>query len=151
MYPPPEGWVEIFLDGVPVPKERHRFGAGRVYGTTRTTRYEKSLRAAALGVMAGRAPFTGPVEADLLMVLAVPKSWPKERQDAALEGKILPLRRPDADNIVKVLLDSLNRVVFEDDAQVTNLRFRKRYGSKTRVWLRLRAIPDVEGPPRRRQ
>jgi Holliday junction resolvase RusA-like endonuclease len=143
--------VEIALDGAPVPKERHRFGGGRVYGTTRTARYERRLREAALAAMAGRAPFAGPVEADLLVVLAVPKGWPKARREAALSGRLLPLRRPDGDNVSKALLDGLNRVVFEDDAQVAELRIRKRYGPETGVWLRLRAIPGAEGPSRRRR
>jgi len=149
--PAPEGWIEIALDGAPVPKERHRFGGGRVYGTTRTTLYEKRLREAALAAMAGRAPFPGPVEADLLMVMAVPKGWPKARREDALAGRVLPLRRPDGDNVSKALLDGLNQVVFEDDAQVADLRIRKRYGPETGVWLRLRAIPGAEGPPRRRR
>ena len=149
--PAPEGWIEIVLDGMPVPKERHRFGGGRVYGTPRTRRYEKRLREAALAAMAGRAPFSGPVEADLLMVLAVPKGWPKARREAALAGRVLPLRRPDGDNVSKALLDGLNQVVFEDDAQVADLRIRKRYGPERGVWLRLRAIPGAEGPPRRRR
>lgn len=143
--------MEIALDGAPVPKERHRFGGGQVYGTARTTRYERRLREAALAAMAGRAPFTGPVEADLLMVLAVPKSWPKERREAALAGRLLPVRRPDGDNVSKALLDGLNKVVFEDDAQVSDLRIRKRYGLETGVRLRLRAVPDAEAPPRRRR
>jgi Holliday junction resolvase RusA-like endonuclease len=91
------------------------------------------------------------VEADLLMVLAVPKGWPKARREAALAGRLLPLRRPDGDNVSKALLDGLNRVVFEDDAQVTDLRIRKRYGPATGVWLRLRAVPGTEGPPKRRR
>ena len=148
--PSPEGWIEIVLDGAPVPKERHRFGRGRVYGATRTTLYEKRLRAAALAAMAGRAPIAGPVEADLLMVLAVPKGWSKARRADALAGRVLPLRRPDGDNVSKAVLDGLNRVVFRDDAQVVDLRIRKRYGQETGVWLRLRAIPGAEGPPRRR-
>ena len=36
--------------------------------------------------------------------------------------------KPDIDNVAKIVLDSFNGVVFEDDAQVYELRVLKGYG-----------------------
>lgn len=49
----------------------------------------------------------------------LPKSRPKRTIWEPFTSK------PDADNIVKLVLDSLNRVAFHDDAQVTDVNARK--------------------------
>ena len=36
--------------------------------------------------------------------------------------------RPDIDNVVKIALDALNGVMFEDDAQVYQVTAHKKYG-----------------------
>ena len=56
----------------------------------------------------------------------IPKSWTKQRR-RRLRLEILP-GKPDIDNIAKIVLDSFNGVVFEDDAQVYDLKVSKTYG-----------------------
>jgi len=46
---------------------------------------------------------------------------------------ITPMIKPDADNIIKVVLDAMNGLVYRDDKQVTGLTFEK-------VWT----LPDME-------
>ena len=47
-----------------------------------------------------------------------PKSTAKKKQRQMLEGEILPLKKPDMDNIVKVVADALNGVAYHDDTQI---------------------------------
>ena len=42
-------------------------------------------------------------------------------------GQILPTKKPDADNIAKVICDALNGVAYGDDAQICKLCVSKRY------------------------
>ena len=49
------------------------------------------------------------------------------------EKKIRPLKKPDADNVVKVYLDALNTVAFHDDTQVVDLQLRRFYSYEPRV------------------
>ena len=35
-----------------------------------------------------------------------------------LGGEIMPTKRPDGDNVIKVVLDALNGVAFHEDGQV---------------------------------
>jgi Holliday junction resolvase RusA-like endonuclease len=77
--------------------------------------------------MRGRQPLQGPLRVELLAVVAIPPSWPMTRRLAALAGEVLPTGRPDLDNLSKPL-DALNGIVLGDDAQVTDLHARKRYG-----------------------
>ena len=52
------------------------------------------------------------------------KSWSKKDRQLAIDGKIPP-KKPDVDNVVKIVLDALNRVVYLDDTQVTHCNVRK--------------------------
>ena len=42
-------------------------------------------------------------------------------------GELLPCKKPDADNIAKVVCDALNKVAYDDDTQICNLYVCKRY------------------------
>lgn len=39
----------------------------------------------------------------------------------------MPLKKPDSDNIAKIVLDSLNKIAFDDDAQVVELTVVKKW------------------------
>lgn len=69
-----------------------------------------------------------------------PKSASKKAKVEMLEGKILPAKKPDIDNIIKAVLDALNGVAYRDDTQVTELHARKRYGEIPRVEVILQEI-----------
>jgi Holliday junction resolvase RusA-like endonuclease len=43
------------------------------------------------------------------------------------EERELPMKKPDCDNIVKIILDALNGVAYTDDKQVVDVRCRKCY------------------------
>jgi crossover junction endodeoxyribonuclease RusA len=89
--------VKFTVPGIPVPKERPRFGRGRVYTPEKTVAYERKVRfyAAAARVR--------PIDGDVALTLAI----------------YLPdRRRRDMDNIEKAIKDALNGVAYEDDSQV---------------------------------
>ncbi|WP_460268332.1 RusA family crossover junction endodeoxyribonuclease [Clostridium sp. CTA-17] len=50
-----------------------------------------------------------------------------------------PTKKPDVDNIAKIILDSLNGVAYKDDSQIVDLRIIKSYTEETeRVEFELR-------------
>lgn len=55
----------------------------------------------------------------------IPKSFPKKRRQRCIEGKERPTKKPDLDNVAKIILDSLNGIAYRDDSQVTTLRIRR--------------------------
>lgn len=59
-----------------------------------------------------------------------PKSTAKKKQRQMLEGEILPLKKPDMDNIVKVVADALNGVAYHDDTQIALLAASKIYADE---------------------
>lgn len=46
------------------------------------------------------------------------------------DGSVRPTKKPDVDNIVKIVLDALNGLAWHDDAQVTFLAVSKEYTGK---------------------
>lgn len=69
----------------------------------------------------------GPIRARIIAYYKVPKSYAKKRVQAIREGLEHPQKKPDADNIAKIILDSLNKIAFDDDSQVVELTVIKRW------------------------
>lgn len=83
----------------------------------------------------------GPIRAVITAYYKIPKSYNKRRVQAIREGIEHPLKKPDADNIGKIILDSLNGMAYEDDAQVVVLMVVKKYTEdEERVELKLEKI-----------
>ncbi len=135
--------IRFVVPGEPQGKGRPRaFRAGkgiRMFTPAKTEAYEQAVAAAGRQAMAGRAPLQGPLAVDLLAVVGVPVSWSKRRRAAALEGLEWPAKKPDADNVAKAIADGLNGIAYGDDAQVVELRVRKRYGEVPGVQVEIRA------------
>ena len=70
-----------------------------------------------------------PVTLRIVARFLPPKSAAKKKQQQMLEGEILPLKKPDMDNIVKVVADALNGVAYHDDTQIVFTVAKKAYSS----------------------
>lgn len=134
--------VTIVLDGIPRGKERPRFRQGqrRPFTPKATEDYETSLGWAARRAMMSRAPFSGPVEIELTILLPIPSSWSAARRKAALSGAVPAPKKPDFDNVLKIIGDGFNNIVWDDDAQITDGRWRKRYALMPKVIVTVRPL-----------
>ena len=59
-----------------------------------------------------------------------------------IKGEILPTKKPDIDNIMKVVLDALNGVAYFDDKQVCKVNFIKMYSEEPRLKILIRKIGE---------
>lgn len=93
-------------------------------------------------------PFHGPVLLRFTAVFETPKSFNRQLQDAAKRGVLYATKKPDKDNIEKLIVDALNGVAFADDQQVMGGGI-KRYGSPARIEFSLEslAVDDVPQTP----
>lgn len=83
----------------------------------------------------------GSVKATITAYYKIPKSYSKKRIKAINEGLELPTKKPDVDNIAKIILDSLNGIAYKDDSQIVNLTVIKKYTDGIeRVMLELEEI-----------
>lgn len=97
-----------------------------------TRSYESVVRDYAMREMGDREPWDAPVAVRLTTVYGIPKSWPKKRQEMARAQLVAP-SKPDIDNVVKIVLDSCNRVVYRDDTQVVTCIATKVFGDEPRL------------------
>lgn len=130
--------IDIVLLGAPRGKERPRgTKSGHFYTAAKTRDYEMMLRTAALEVMEGKNPLDCALHMDLRLVMPIAQSWPKKKQLAARTGELLPTKKPDLDNMMK-MIDALNMVVWVDDSQIISTNILKIYGDKPGLWLSVR-------------
>jgi len=69
----------------------------------------------------------GPIKARITAYYPIMSSYSKKRVKAIKEGLEYPTKKPDGDNIAKIILDSLNGIAFKDDSQIVELTILKRY------------------------
>ncbi|HPO91352.1 MAG TPA: RusA family crossover junction endodeoxyribonuclease [Victivallales bacterium] len=72
-------------------------------------------------------PIIDPVKLDLEFYFSVPKSFSKKKRELAIRGGILPAKRPDIDNLMKMVIDALQGRFFLDDSQIVSIMARKIY------------------------
>ena len=117
----------IVVEGKIKGKQRPRFNTktGRAFTPNDTINYENWIRQCykeQCGEM-----LEGSIKAEIHVYYKIPKSYTKKRVELIRQGKERPCKTPDADNIAKVVLDSLNKIAFNDDAQVVELSVIKRW------------------------
>ena len=131
-------YVTFTIDGTPIAKGRARSTrTGHHYTPTKTRNAEAAILAAWLEQHGARRPHDGGVAIQIRFTFEPPKSWPKWKRDAAADGQIPHLSKPDLDNLTKLVCDALNGTAWIDDSQIHNSFSRKDYGTKanTRVTL----------------
>lgn len=70
------------------------------------------------------------------------KSTSKKNKVKMLSGDIKPLKKPDIDNIAKVILDALNGAAYYDDTQVIKLEVLKSYDDTARVEVQIKELEE---------
>jgi Holliday junction resolvase RusA-like endonuclease len=83
----------------------------------------------------------GAIKANITAYYSIPDSYSTKRVKAILEGNEYPCKKPDSDNIAKIILDSLNGIAYKDDNQVVELNISKKYTEdKERIEFELKEI-----------
>lgn len=134
------------VPGTPRGKQRPRFSraSGKAYTPKETASYESLIRLVFADKYPEHEPTGDPVTLSLCAVYPVPKSWSKKKQLSALEGEIFP-GKPDIDNILKIVQDAGNGVIWSDDVQIHKLKdIDKRYGTRPGLTV-LIEIEDERG------
>ena len=76
----------------------------------------------------------------------ITKSTSKKDRKLIEEGKLYPTKKPDADNIAKIICDALNKVAYGDDTQIIELVVWKLYTSN-RPYVEV-TIGDIDNAKR---
>jgi len=129
--------VTFKVDANPVGKQRARYvkrgNFVQTYTPEKTRTYETLIKDAAIKAMGASEPLETPVTLYLYIRAPIPKSLPKKRIEACLNGLEKPIKKPDASNVLKSVEDAMNGVVYKDDSQIVNIHVSKVYSSVSGV------------------
>ena len=136
--------TKFVVEGVPRAKARHRSymdkrGQIKTYTPANTVSWENYI-----GLIAKRyAPeelFDGPIKLKVLFYMEIPKSWGVRKKELAMMQKIFPTVKPDLDNMLKLVKDSLNNIIWKDDKQVVCSTEAKFYSNNPRTEISVDVI-----------
>jgi Holliday junction resolvase RusA-like endonuclease len=133
--------VTFIIPGTPQGKARARTGynprVGKVTSHTpaKTVNYEKLIKLMYINKYGNDKTFH---ETDALKIridayFQPTKSTSKKLSTKMLSGELLPTKKPDADNIAKIVCDALNDIAYKDDTQICKLEVNKAYSDTERV------------------
>ena len=110
---------------------------GGAYTPTRTKNYEYLVRQIFVYKYPQYKPIEGRVTMTIIAYFEIPKSTSKKKEAEMLCGAISPTKKPDWDNIGKIVSDALNKFAFKDDSQITDVRIFKKYAKTPKVIVQI--------------
>jgi Holliday junction resolvase RusA-like endonuclease len=132
--------ITFTIPGAPVGKGRPRFARMgkfvKTYTDKDTLSYENLVKVAFRMIHCGN-PKEGPLKISVWAYFPIPASATKKFKLAASNEDLPVTKKPDGDNIIKIILDALNQIAFKDDAQVFDVRCIKLYSANPRTVVQI--------------
>ncbi|QAT29215.1 RusA family crossover junction endodeoxyribonuclease [Lactiplantibacillus plantarum] len=85
-------------------------------------------------------PLSGSLAVTLVFYRPVQQSLSKVEKQRRIDGRHLPVVKPDLDNYIKSFLDALHGIYWQDDALITDIVASKRYGRQPRIEIEVKEI-----------
>ena len=141
--------ISFSIPGTPFGKQRPKFSRVgqyvKTYTPDETVSYENLVKLMYQQEAKGQKfPEGSMLDVRIIAYYEIPKSTSKKKQRQMLEHKIRPTKKPDWDNIGKIVCDSLNKVAYHDDSAVVDAQVRKFYSENPRVDVTIRRIGPNE-------
>ena len=132
--------VDFTIDGEPEGKARPRFNTktGRAYTTDRTRMYEDYTKLLYRSQI--KHYFEGYVRLTVKAFYKIAKSDSKKIKEQKKANILRPSKKPDIDNVVKLIADSLNDIAYKDDTQIVEIVAKKFYSENPRVEVTIESI-----------
>lgn len=131
------------IPGEPVAKSRPKFYKGHATTPEKTVNYETLVKQ--LWAINEQPRLNGPLKATVTAYFTIPKSVSQKKRNMMANGAIRPEKKPDADNIAKIILDALNTLAYDDDKQIVSLTVEKFYSESPRVLVEVNELKGGEG------
>ena len=110
---------------------------GMIYTPTTTKDYESLIEQYFILKYPRFKTLEGRVGVNITATFNIPKSTKKSDREKMIQNEISPNKKPDIDNIVKIILDAMNKFAFKDDTQITKLSVEKIYGEEEKVHIEI--------------
>lgn len=114
-------------------------GRVRMYDHKKSRTYKSYVQDVAKEFMPDEV-LTGPLEMRVTVYRKALKSFSKVKRQQALDGVLLPVSKPDVDNLAKTFMDALNGMAYKDDSQVVTLIASKLYAEESYVSIEIQTL-----------
>lgn len=139
-----EGNDVVIVYGEPKGKARPRTvtvnGFVQTFTPKPTREYESEVRKAYRKQNGKKWGKEFPLKLTVDAYCRIPKYYTKINRQMAIDGAKRPIKKPDLDNIIKIVLDALNKVAYEDDCQVVEIKSKKYFSEVERLEIKLEEI-----------
>lgn len=107
------------------------------YTPARTKEYEELIKQYFIIKYRTIKPLEGRLSVTIKAHFSIPKNTSKLKTEEMLNNTISPVKKPDIDNIAKIVLDALNKLAFKDDNQITKLNVEKMYSEEEKISIKI--------------
>ena len=141
--------IKFSIPGSPFGKQRprvvNRGKFSKAYTPKETVSYENLVKLCYQEAAEGKKfKDEDMLDVRIIAYYPVPKSVSKKQRKLMLEHKIRPKKKPDWDNIGKIVCDSLNLIAYHDDSSIVDSQVRKFFSENPRVDVTIRRIDPGE-------
>lgn len=133
--------VNITIPGRPAAWQRARSNGKVRFDSPEQARNKLTIGQIGTIAMRGRPPFEGPLQVAVRAYWQWPKSMSEKRRRTY--GAQYFTARPDGDNIMKLLGDALNGIVWRDDAQIVLHSVSKAYAATPMTYVVVTPLNEV--------
>lgn len=137
--------LTIIIPGRPCAWQRARSNGKVRFDSPEQARNKLTIGQIGALAMSGKPPFDGPLE----VIVSCFWPWPKAMSEKKRKryGAQFHVARPDGDNVMKLLGDALNGIVWRDDAQICTHQVTKRYAETPQTVVRVHNLVELEEEP----
>lgn len=125
--------IKLIIPGEPVAKARPRvMKSGITYTPAKTKNYETLVKELFI-TQYGQVMLEGELVVNIKAYFSIPKSTTKKKRELMQVEEIRPTKKPDIDNLFKIVTDALNDLAYKDDSQIVTGTVEKYYSENPRV------------------
>lgn len=127
--------INLTIPGEPVAKARPRVAKWGAYTPEKTKNYETLVKE--LFIINNLPKLEGELKLTINAYFKIPKSAIKGKLMAMKHNRTRPTKRPDLDNILKIIADALNGLAYDDDSQIVDCIVKKWWSENPKVEIEI--------------
>ncbi len=93
-----------------------------------------------------KVPLKSDISVELYFHMPYPKKWYRTGKYAGILKDNAPffhVIKPDVDNLAKIYLDCMNKIIYNDDSQIVHLEVFKMYSEEPKTIIKIRESNEI--------
>src|SRR5574344_1383401 len=128
---------EVIGDIVGKQRPRVNMYTGNVYTPNKTKDYEELIKQCFFLKYQQCIMLNSKLKVEIKAYFKIPKNTSSAKRKLMLDNIITPTKKPDIDNIAKIVLDAINKYIIQDDNQVTQISIEKKYAEQSKLAIKI--------------